>query len=121
LLGILIFSNLKTKTPPASVGSTSERLTKNISRYVMARPKSKVFEPILFPILQPYEYMALAKAHKINREQAKQLSGFSRNTWSLWLGHCMSRCPDSPQRDKLEKLHRIAETMGWIKDEVIAA
>lgn len=87
----------------------------------MARPKSKVFEPILFPILQPYEFMQLANGAGLNKEQAKQISGFSRNTWSLWMGHCMSRCPDSPQRDKLERLHRIAETMGWIKEGAIAA
>lgn len=85
----------------------------------MARSKSTILSPVEFPVLEPLEYLGLAERNGLLGVQAKQLSGFGDCTWKEWTSQ--NRKPGKIRRVFLEKLHRIAEKMGWINEGVIAA
>lgn len=85
----------------------------------MARPKPKKVPPVEYPVLSPWDYLDLAVIHGNTQRRAIALSGFNRGTWHNWL-YSRTRCPEKIQREKLEKLHRIATDMGWLKQEVAA-
>lgn len=87
----------------------------------MARSKGITLNPIQYPVLQPWDYLNLAAINGLTQKQAKELSGVSLGTWHIWLYGGEKRTPKKFQPYALEKLHRIASDMGWIKDEAIAA
>ena len=86
----------------------------------MAKRKSKPFSPILFPILQPYQYIQLAERHGFNKTEAMQISGKGKDTWDTWLGHRTGKQPENINRDSLEKLYRVAEKMRWVQEAIAA-
>lgn len=87
----------------------------------MANSKSKVFLPVEYPVLSPWEYIHAAVRAGLTQEQAKEVSGFNRGTWSNWLGYTPNRKPKKIRRAFRERLYRVASDMGWLDDGAIAA
>lgn len=69
------------------------------------------FTTIEYPILTPEQFVQQAIANGLNLCQAFQVSGFNKRTWEKWL-YERKGCP---RQVYLERLHRVAQDMGWLE------
>lgn len=88
----------------------------------MARVKSKALKPILFPTLEPWEFIWIGlgkprpdEGYFDSQEELYFLSGWTRTTWQNWLYR-----GTRAKRETKERLYNIANDMGWLSEDVAA-